>query len=134
MKGTKLGVGLGAGGMAALGLIACGGAPAPHEREASSQAAIRAASEMRAEQQPESALQLKLAEEQFNKGKALMKDGDNDRANYVFMRAQADAELALAMARESKSKAEAQVLIDKLRAARGPVPTSAQQSPSGGNH
>jgi hypothetical protein len=53
-----------------------------------------------------------------------MNDGDNKRATYVLMRAQADAELALAMARENKTKAEAQVLVDKLRAARGPAPTS----------
>lgn len=131
MKGMKLGVGIAAGGMAALGLIACGGAPAPHEREASSQAAIRTAAEMHADQLPQAALQLKLAQEQFDKGKALMKNGDNEEANYVFMRAQADAELALAMARENKTKTEAQVLVDKLRAARGPVPTSAQKSPSG---
>ena len=131
MKGLKLGVGLAVGGTAALGLVACGGAPAPHERAASSQAAIRTASEMHAEQQPQAALQLKLAEEQFQKGKQLMNDGDNDRANYVFMRAQADAELALAMARENKTKAEAQVLVDKVRAARGPVPTTAGQSPTG---
>jgi 1,2-phenylacetyl-CoA epoxidase PaaB subunit len=47
------------------------------------------------------------------------------------MRAQADAEVALAMARENKTRTEAQSLVDKVRAARGPIPTSAQQSPVG---
>jgi hypothetical protein len=124
MKGMKLGVGLVGWGFVALGLVACGSTPPPHEREASSQAAIRTAREMNAEQVPQAALHLKLAQEQFDKGKALMNDGDNKRATYVLMRAQADAELALAMARENKTKAEAQVLVDKLRAARGPAPTS----------
>jgi hypothetical protein len=119
----KLGVGL-VGWGAAVFLVACGSTPPPHEREASSQAAIRTAREMNAEQVPQAALHLKLAQEQFDKGKALMNDGDNKRATYVLMRAQADAELALALARENKTKSDAQVLIDKLRAARGPAPTS----------
>lgn len=124
MKVMKLGVGLVGWGFAAVGLVACGSTPPPHEREASSQAAIRTAHEMNAQQVPQAALHLKLAQEQFDKGKALMNDGDNKRATYVLMRAQADAELALALARENKTKTEAQVLIDKLRAARGPAPTS----------
>jgi len=132
MKGLQLGLGVVGWGITTLGLVACGGAPAPHEREASSQAAIRTATEMDAQQVPQAALHLKLAQEQFDKGKALMADGDNSRASYVLMRAQADAELALALARENKTRAEAQALIDRLRAARGPAPTSAMdQTPSG---
>ncbi|HMJ53976.1 MAG TPA: DUF4398 domain-containing protein [Polyangiaceae bacterium] len=131
MKGTQLGVGLVGWGIAAFGLVACGSVPAPHEREASSQAAIRTATEMNAQQVPQAALHLKLAQEQFEKGKAFMNDGDNERATYALLRAQADAELALALARENKTRTEAQVLIDKLRAARGPAPTSAMEQPSG---
>jgi Domain of unknown function (DUF4398) len=130
MKVMQLGVGL-AGGIAALGLVGCGSVPAPHEREASSQAAIRTATEMDAQQVPQAALHLKLAQEQFEKGKALMNDGDNARATYLLMRAQADAELSLALARENKTRTEAQTLIDKLRATRGPAPTSAMGQPSG---
>jgi hypothetical protein len=79
---------------------------------------------MDADEVPQAALHLKQAQEQFKKGKAFMNDGDNERATYVLMRAQADADLALALARENKTRTEAQVLIDKLRAARGPVPAS----------
>jgi hypothetical protein len=131
MKGMKLGVGLVGWGMAALGLVACGSTPAPHEKQASSQAAIRTAKELNAEQVPQAALHLKLAQEQYDKGKALMNDGDNRRATYMLMRAQADAELALALARENKTRTEAQQLIDKLRAAHVPAPTSALQQPAG---
>jgi hypothetical protein len=131
MKGLQLGVGVVGWGIAALGLVACGSVPPPHERQASSQAAIRTATEMDAQQVPQAALHLKLAQEQFEKGKVLMSDGDNERAAYTLMRAQADAELALALARENKIRNEAQQLIDKLRAARGPAPTSAmEQSPA----
>jgi hypothetical protein len=84
---------------------------------------------MNAEQVPEAALHLKLAQEQFDKGKALMDDGDNRRATYVLMRSRADAELALAMARENKTKMEAQAIIDKVRAVRTPVPASAVERP-----
>jgi len=131
MKGLQLGIGFVGWGIAALGLVACGSVPPPHEREASSQAAIRTAREMDAAQVPQAALHLKLAQEQFDKGKALMNDGDNGRASYVLMRAQADAELALALARENRTRMEAQVLVDRLRAARGPVPTQPpEQQPS----
>jgi len=67
MKGMQLGVGV--VGIAALGLVACGSAPPPHERAASSAAAIRAASEMDAQQVPQAALHLKLAQEQFDKAR-----------------------------------------------------------------
>jgi hypothetical protein len=130
MKGIQQGVGLVGLGIAMIGLAACASVPPPHERHASSQAAIRAATEMNAERVPQAALHLKLAQEQFDKGKALMDDGDNRRATFMLMRAKADAELALSLARENKTRAEAQVLVDKLRAARG-LPQSAMEQPSG---
>jgi hypothetical protein len=129
MKGIQQGVGLVGCGIAMIGLAACAGTPPPHEKQAASQAAIRAASEVNAEQIPQAALHLKLAQEQYDKGKALMNDGDNQRAAYMLMRSQADAELALALARENKTRTDAQLLLDKLRAARGPAPTS-QLDPS----
>ena len=132
MKGIHQGVGLVGWGIAMIGLAACASVPPPHERHAASQAAIRTATEMNAEQVPQAALHLKLAQEQFDKGKALMNDGDNRRATFMLMRAKADAEMALALARENKARTEAQVLLDKLRAAGGTIPTSAmEQKPSG---
>src|SRR5689334_4139592 len=88
MKGMQLGVGVVGWGIAALGLVACGSAPPPHERQASSAAAIRTATEMDAQQVPQAALHLKLAQEEFDKGKALMNDGENERAAYMLMRSQ----------------------------------------------
>lgn len=130
MSQIRSAIGLAAFIGASSGVAACSSTPAPHDLEASSQAAIRTASEMQAEQVPQAALHLKLAQEQFEKGKALMNDGDNKRAGFVLLRAQADAELALAMARENRTRVDAQQMIDKVRAAQGPVPTSAAASPA----
>ncbi len=117
MKRFLSGIALGS-----LGLAACGSVPPPHEREASTTAAIRSAQEVGAEQVPQAALHLKLAQEQLDKGKALMNDGDNRRAEYILLRAQSDAELALAFARENKTRADAQALMERVRAARSGSP------------
>lgn len=129
MKGTQQGVGLVGCAIAMIGLAACAGTPPPHERNAASQAAIRTAKELNADQVPQAALYLKMAQDQFDKGKTFMSDGDNDRATMMFMRSKADAEMALALARENKTRQEAQLLLDKLRAA-GATPTSALELPS----
>jgi hypothetical protein len=114
-----------------LGIVGCASAPPPHEREASSEAAVRGAREVGAEQIPQAALHLKLAEEQLQRAKGQMKDGNNEDAAYTLLRAQADAELALALARENKTRLEAQQVIDKARGlgsspsmGGGPVDTS----------
>jgi len=97
----------------------CGGAPAPTERMASSEAAIRGAKEVGADGVPKASLYLKLSEEQVAKAKAMMADGDNERADLVLQRAQADAELALALARENTAKNEAQQLVSQVQQLRG---------------
>ena len=122
--------------LTSVGVGACASAPPPHERVATSEAAIRGAREVGSEQIPQAALHLKLAEENVQKAKALMKDGDNQAAAFVLLRAQADAELALALARENKTKSDAQLVIDKARAigggpvdARTPAPPPAAPQP-----
>jgi len=113
-----------------IGLAACASTPAPNDRYASAQAAIRTAKEMNADQIPQAALYLKLAQDGFDKGKKLMSDGENHDATLQFMRAKADGEMALALARENKTRQEAQLLLDKLRAAGVPGPSSALDLPS----
>jgi multidrug efflux pump subunit AcrA (membrane-fusion protein) len=114
-----------------LGIVGCASAPPPHEREASSEAAVRGAREVGAQQFPQAALHLKLAEEQLQKAKAQMNDGKNEDAAYTLLRAQADAELALALARENKTRAEAQQVIDKARGmGGGPADTSKPATPA----
>jgi hypothetical protein len=123
MNRTGLGVVL-----IALGAGACASTPAPYERVASSEAAIRAAREVGSEQVPQASLHLKLAEESVQKAKAQIRDGDNNAAAFTLLRAQADAELALALARENKTRADAQLVIEKARAIGG-GPSDANKAP-----
>jgi len=108
-----------AGGIGASG---CASHPAPNAKAASSSAAIRAAEETGSRDVPQAALHLKLAQEQLERGKALIRDNDNQRAEYVLARAEADAELSIALARAEKSKALAAKALDDVRAIRTGAP------------
>ena len=85
----------------------CGGAAAPTHRVTSSQAAIRGAEEVGAQNQPQAQLHLKLAKEQLAQAQKLIEDDENEEAEIVLMRAEADAELAIALAKEASMQAEA---------------------------
>ena len=54
-----------------------------------------------------SALALQLAREEVSKAKALLAEGENERAYYMALRATNDAELANALARENHAANEA---------------------------
>ncbi len=99
--------------------VGCGSYPAPTERVSSAEAAIRGAQEVGAGGVPAAALSMKLAQEEVQKAKQLMQDGDNKRAELILMRAQADAELSLAQAREQQAKAEAEKSVDQVKQLRG---------------
>jgi len=86
------------------------------EKQANTAAAVRAAQEVGAQTNPQAALHLKLAQEQLDQAKQLIADGDNQRAEFVLLRANSDAELAVALARESSARAEAQTVQEQLRA------------------
>jgi high-affinity K+ transport system ATPase subunit B len=100
----------------------CGGAALPADRLAAAEATTRGAAEIGAEQTPQASLHLKMARDQIGQAKALIKDGDNDRAGYVLSRAEVDAELALALTRETVAQAEAGAMIQEARALRQQVP------------
>jgi hypothetical protein len=69
-----------------------------------------------ADNAPQAALHLKLAQEELAQAKSLMNDGNNKRADYVLIRAKADAELALALAKEASAQAAAKKAADQLNA------------------
>lgn len=86
---------MGASLVAALVLVGCGGAPSPVDQVAKTQAAVRAAEEAGADKlDPQSQLYLKLAREQLEKGRSLMNEGENEKADRLLRRSEADAELA----------------------------------------
>lgn len=104
----------------ALFLAACGSSlPPPSDKLASAEAAARSARELGADREPKAALHLKLAQEQIDQAKNLMKDNDNKRADLVLQRAGADAELAVMLAKENNAKAEAEKAQEKVRALKG---------------
>ena len=63
---------------------------------------------------PKAQLHLKLANEQIEKAKKLIQDGDNEEAARVIDRAQADAELALVLAEKAKALKDAKDADEQL--------------------
>lgn len=100
-------------GLLTLACAACASYPPPTQPLADTQAAGRSAQELGALEDPQARLHLKLAEEQVEKAKQLMDDGDNERAEQMLMRAKADAELAISLAREQKAKVEVKKTLEK---------------------
>ena len=110
----------------ALPLFAgCGSYPPPTERMTTAEAAIRGAEEVGANNVPQAALYMKLAQEQTEKAKRLMQDGYNERAELELKRAQADAELAIAISKEQDTVAKAQAAQAKLEQAKASASTKA---------
>jgi hypothetical protein len=78
----------------------------PTERVAATDAAIRSARELGAEREPQAALHLKLADDQSQLARNLIRNGENKRADLVLQRAGSDAELAIMLVRERNAKME----------------------------
>ena len=107
-----------------MGIAGCASTPAPNARMASSEAAIRAAQETGSMKVPQAALHLKLAEEQLQTAKGLIRDNENKRADYMLMRSQADAELAIALSHVAVSNVQAGTAVDEARAVRSGAPAT----------
>ncbi len=96
--------------------MGCASYPAPTEHLANSMAAIRGAQEVGAPQVPQAALHLKLAEDQVAQAKELIKDGKNERADYMTLRAYNDASLALALTREEQARNKGKQAVEQRTA------------------
>jgi hypothetical protein len=101
-------------GAAALAL-GCGGFPSPTQHMATAQASVRAAQEVGAQNDPQAALHLKLAQEELDRAKQLMNDGQNKRAEFVLSDAESDADLSVAEAKQASTRAQAQQVLDQLK-------------------
>ena len=102
-------------GAASVALGACASSPVPADRLARSQAAVRSAHEVGADNVPPAALHLKVANEQLDLARRLIADGDNKRAEYILLRAESDANAALALAREAQARDDAMKTIDQVQ-------------------
>lgn len=87
---------------------ACASHPPPTDHLASAIAATRGAQEAGAANVPKAALQLKLAEEGVARARSLMESDENERADFMTLRAYNDAELAIAIAREDAARKRSQ--------------------------
>lgn len=101
-------------GLAAASAVACGGAAVPQEALSAAQASAKGAEVGGANEDPKAQLHLKLANEQIEKAKKLIADGDNEEAARVIDRAQADADLALALAQQAASLKDAKNADEQL--------------------
>lgn len=99
-------------------VMACASYPAPTQRMADAIATSRGAKEVGAESNPKAQLHLRLAEEQIQRAKKLMDEGENKRADFVLVRAKADADLALAEARDAVAEKSANEVKARVEAAR----------------
>jgi hypothetical protein len=92
-----------------LAASACAGYPPPNDHVAIAEASIRGAMEAGAtdSEVPRAQLHLRLAQEQTEKARRLMNDGENEKAEYALRRAESDAELATAIAREQQLMTQA---------------------------
>lgn len=103
-----------------LGAVACGGSfPPPTDRMVTAEGAARSARELGAEKEPQAALHLKLASEQIEEAKSLMKEGDNKRADLVLQRAASDAELSVMLAKENNARQEADKAQENVKKIKG---------------
>ena len=101
-------------GCAAASALACGGAAVPQETLTAAQASVKGAEVGGANENPKAQLHLKLANEQIEKAKKLIEDGENEEAARVIDRAQADADLALALAQQAKALKDAKEADEQL--------------------
>jgi hypothetical protein len=109
---------------------ACASTPAPHDKVASSAAAIRSADEVGAGGVPQASLYLQMARDEYEQGRTQMRNGDNHAATQSLMKSQADAELALAAAREAKTRASAQQAVARVQSLRAQTGTAVGGGPT----
>ena len=87
---------------------ACGAPKPPTHQLTRSQAAIRAAEEVDAQNTPKAALHLKMAKDNQSTAQQMISSQDQyEEAELALRRAEADAEVAIALAKEAKARAEA---------------------------
>ena len=95
---------------------ACAARPVPAARVGSAEAAVRSARDHGATRLPDAALHLRLAENQVARARRLIDEGEQERAEWLLVRAEADASVADALAREAAQKSAAEETNARARA------------------
>ena len=101
-------------------MVACGASgPRPTTQLTEATAAVRAADEVGAPNEPKAALYLKMAKDGINNAEILMENDENTKAARVLERASADAELALVLTRTATKRTEADTAIRRVKTLKG---------------
>jgi hypothetical protein len=95
-------------------LAACTGTPVPQSQLAEAKSATTAARAVGANDEPQAALHLKLAEDAIVDAERLIADDENDAALRMLQRARADAQLALSLTEMADRQAKATAAIQRL--------------------
>ena len=101
-----------------LGLLltaACGSSEVPAQQLAKSAAAVRAAQEVGAADDPQAALYLKMARDRVQQARTLSREGEQEQAKRVLDQAEADAELAVVLTRERQAETRANQATQQLQ-------------------
>ena len=89
-------------------------APPTHQLT-ETQAAIRSAQEVGADETPKAKLHLKMAKDHLANAEQLMGEEENEDAALILRRAEADANLAIVLAKEEQARARADDLQKKVQ-------------------
>jgi hypothetical protein len=103
--------------VAVVGALGCTAVQIPADRLEKSEASIRGAEEVGANDVPNARLHLQLAKEQTATAKKMAASGQ-ERALMVLARAESDAELAIVLAREAEVHGDAVQAAEDLKAVR----------------
>ena len=110
--------------------IGCGSSEVPAKQLADTEASIRAAREVGAEDTPKAALQLKIAQDGLARAQKLSADDENEEARTVLQEAELDAELAVLLAKQEKVEASASQAKSRADgAAEAKSPETPKESP-----
>lgn len=113
--------------------VACSKQTLPAARLSASEATIRSARDIGAEQVPEAAAHLELAQHQVARARQSIDDGDHDKARWLLLRADADAQLAKSLTEEARTRRIAEEMAAHVRDLSGQSHAGATEvRPSGG--
>ena len=94
---------------------ACAATPVPADKYARARAAIRSAEVMKVDQSRTGALYLQQAHEAIDQANKSLKNGDNERARNLLIRAEADANAAVHMVRAERAKEDMTATLANVR-------------------
>lgn len=110
-------------------LAACGTTQIPSAKLVEAKADVRAARAVRADENPQAAMYLRLAQDKIDRAEGLIMDENYPAASSMLERAEADAELATAIAQEEAVRQRAEQAQERLRTLQSQLPQGRGSQP-----